>query len=1460
MTIRAILDWANQDSTDDLNKRFEALFAKGVLTGGTIVPISGQLQISLQPFTAISQDGMLVYDDNATLLDIPLDRTNIIAVHAQHQIGDAAIIEVVVIEAGDFAALIDKDYYVVFGAVTTLTPSTEVAETDIDYSLRETQDKRTRDKVRGMVNDILELPSDPNFNVYGDMYVVYSGIGSAPNIYAWDGLAWVNITGTIAVAVALDQHQHNLDTTLYGSDPAHLIGRMHLSNVQKDAALGSVGTPGLTNRYVTQTDPRIPTDSPDGGQSAALLGSDGAPSTTYKYITQAYPIAAPTILSNVAPVLTVIDMSLNGPIYVGKGAVDSANIYFSLLDFTDNRGYLNSTGLPCKINAIYKQVTPTFIKLDPSTDPLVDSYGFYIGPNIWLGIDISVDTTSRLVYGKKTLLKTADHGFPILPTANYEIICGTLLSTISNIKGRLFDESVPTDEQNINLRLDLDNISEYIGTVLETNVVAADEDFIKLATEFPVFEKNIGIDYKFTFENKSTVFPYSPSQLSYTSSTGVVHYYSSVDLTSVLAGDIFIDAEGNTFEVVSITLPSDVVIKNIGTTPPPYPDVVKGAYPESISTSVDGSIIRINVLTFKNVGPVAFTWNGTNVTYSSPVTLSTVNVGDLFRDGGGTKYLITAVNDGADTISIVNIETGIAPLSINTSAGSYLDGSTWINNNPRNLLLSEMKMSFGSEFVPVTRLVRKIDEYSVPEGQVAFGIVRYDNRFDPRIIFYGSWENYQTSTGERYIRNFDGFGKFSVSGYFTDLFLVMRRKTNSGTLTIKIDGVSSATITASNKISSAVAGIDGPKYQVVKLNPSPLDDLLPHTIVGTLPSVVSTDTFDVYGFLFVRSTSATTALLESGRAFEAARIIRRDMPDKNIPIDAITTQGRGGRLAYAVKTNTYSRVINTLNDLDSGGTPTGTCTGSTITITSSGGKLTFYNINDILMVYSTTVALFCRVTGVTISPDVITVDSTSFSGALVNILHICSTDSAVSLSSQEDQIARYILPDDFINHTSTDLALIHQSDRFVVGPDALTIISGQSILVTDANIIGSNKAVQIQQGSAGSLRLTVLATRLDLLCVNSAAATITVSVDGSPSYTFSILGMAQRRTIFSNARYQTHEVTIQVTSVGGTFSIAEMILFGPKVPEFSGFPNVVADFPLLAKYQQSKPDLVGQVVYPTTATNVFPTGAVFKEASMYLSYLNGTGTGSTWSATNDYAKAVTYGRYISSDKEGSYVEFYILNSSFELQYIMGPDHGYFNVFVDGVDIVAMVGITIVGDYTSGRVDGYNLAYARKNIGVYGLTLGLHKVTAMIPTPRAKNGTSSGYKMGFVGYYEGNNNGTMSLGINKYGVYTSVVDTRLFNPLDLTPLDPGVQIAETMTGAAKVNLNIGTTSIVVTLAEPYLDSDYIIVPTLVNTVDTYPLFQSLLLTAQSASGFTLSWNVPTPNGNYSLHYYTRTLDV
>lgn len=1332
MVLNAILEWQNTDSTREMNSRLESLFTRGIFTEGLIVPVTGSLEIDVQPFTAMSNDGMLVTNDEAERLAIPLDQTNFIVLLARHVIGGAPELEYKVLEASVFNALIDKDDHIVFGTVTTASPATEVAATDISYAQRDEQDRRGRSAFRGKLGSTSELPLDPAFRKAGDFYIISDGLGTPPEIHAWDGLAWVNITATAAIASDLAMHRANM-----------FSDEIHLTDDQADAALGSAGAPAIGNRYVTEVDPRLPTQD----ENDALVGSDGSPSSTNKYITQEYPVAAPTRLGfPVAPGGVVTVALANGPFFVGNGAIGSANRFFSFLDFTLERGYLNSAGAAVQVTGVFKDIFLT-IPLDPSVD--ADADGFFSG-DIFLGLNFAIDTSVRLLYGKRETLGSILRNFAIVATPGNEVTSSTVVNRISNIKGRDFDDPTPTEEQNINLRLDLNSISAYLGSVLETNVVAAAEDFDRLKDD-PIlgsfFVKNIGIDDVFTYLNVTL------ETLSYDPTTG-------------------------------------------------------------------------------------------KVTYGGPISLAPVRIGDRFVDGGGSEFRVVAIDDSLDTVDIVSLETGEIPPTINTSVGSANDGAIKINFNPRELLLSEMKLNYGAEVIHAREIFRNGTEFSKPDGLVSYGIKDTDGRLNPRIAFFGGWQNFTNPAGEQFITNDGNNGKIVVTGFFTDLILLMRRKNDSPSLSISIDDTPPTVLStsASGTFASSVGTSEGPKFHQLPLATGLPNDR-PNTISAGIVGA-TTETLDIFGFVFVRSNSVSDGLLESGRAFENASIIQRDTLTTSTTIPQLGSLVRGGRVLLSIDDNTHSTALKALLDIDEGSTPSGTATGASISVTAGTGKLKDYRVGDLIQVFSATVAEIRQILSITGTTIALT-SATSFAGDAIVIRHICSTDLTIPNPGEEEEVVEYDILTDFVNRTSTDFTSADIKDRFVVSQDGQTIISGEDLSITETGLAGADAAVRLE--SSGTLRITTTCTRLDLLAVNDAAATCSISIDGSPTVSYSFAGSAARRhTIFFNSRYQTHEVVI--TPSAGNLLFTKLFLFGPAKPTLVGFPNVVADIQQIARYDRSEvSDLL------TVAPNVYVNGGLFHEAQTYLSYIDGTGANPDWSVTEDFSKS-TYGRYTITENEDASIEFYFLGDSFELQYITGPDHGIFEVAVDGTALQS-VGGTIVGDYTGNEVDAYSATYGRKNIGVYGITFGLHRVTAAIQNPRAKNGASSGFLMAFTGFYVTNDSGYLSSGFDREGSYSGVVDTRNFVPLEIAPSVQ--QVAEEQTRSAKISLGSGTTSIVVTLSDPLPDINYAVVATFINTVDGSPTFQPITITSQTTSGFTASWNSPLPTANYSLSYFVTT---
>lgn len=1328
--ITTVFSWENADDTLSLNNRFKVFLGKGILAGGAINPVSGQLQITLSPYTAISFDGLMVTENVSPTLSIPLDQTSVISVFAQYNLGAPPTTYYAVTEISAFLASPNVNYHIVFGTITVSTPATQITVANINLSRRNTTDTVGRSPFRGHIQNLGQLPQDNpvGTNFPGDFFVINQGNGDAPFIYGWDGAAWQNITNSVQVAADLLTHRQNL-----------FPNEIHLTNNQADAALGSYGSPSAANPYITSTDPRVPTL----GQAQALVGSDGSPSSSNLYVTQAYPVAEPTTISYPLPPGGSISISSgNGPFYVGKNGVGTSNSFFALLDYNYERGYVNSIYVAPIITGVFKDPILT-VPLDPSVD--ADSIGFYPN-NLYLQVSVAVDTSFRLMYGKKSTLKTLSKAFSVENTPGDEYVPSQVLEKLINIKGRPFDSLVPAREQNINIRSALDYVTSYLGSVFETNITAGNEDFVRLQSE-PVI------------------------------------------------GSFF--------------------VKNVGINP---------------------------IYTFQNTGLINFTYDSTlgRVQYSLPVSLVNVVAGNTFLDGIGNRFQVVAVNPVPNSIHIVSITTGLIPSSINTSVGTPANGSIEKSNNPRDLLLSEMKYCQMIDRFPVRKIYPKNDEYSVPGGQVAHGILRDDGRFEPRVVFYGAFENYTTAFNETYVRC-AGVGSIMLTGFVDKFAFLIRRKSNGPSLSVSINGETptsvSTSIVAGASVSDVVGDAAGPRYERVViatgLNPS-----VPTTVNASIASPTS-DSLDVYGIEFIRSNSPSQGLLESGVAFQTTSLIQRNSLDTAIPITSSLPVGRGSRTLIAVENDNFLLGNVELNDLDGTSPPSGFSTGLSITGVAS-TKLNLYRAGDIIYLVpalgSRVIRKITSIVGTTVNLD----SNSGFVGS-TSIYHIGSLDNTIP-GSEELEMVRYQLPGDFINYTDTDFRVPASSGRYVLGSDGMTLIAGDDIQVVKTGFSGAHQAVKIN--NSGYLVINTLCTRLDVVTNNTSAGILDVSIDGSPTYSYSISGNGStRRTIFFNSRYQSHEVTL--TANTGDILLSEIILFGPYQPTFTGFPNVVADIPTLAGYLNSSPNY-------TLAPWTFPFGALFFDAFHNLTYLDGFGANANWLITDDFSKSI-YGRYIYAVNDAASVRFQFLGSAFELQYILGPDHGIFTVSIDGADLSTYS--NIVGTYTGNQVDAYNGTYTRANIGAYGLSYGWHEVTAAIKNPRTKNSLSTDYKMAFIGYWVGNltnSSATLSWGLSQEGFFTSSVDTRKFIPTEASGV-PQETAPSSPARSQRVSVGVGTTSATITFAVPMLDANYSVSVSWMNAVDSNPLFQPIVIQSLSATGFSLSWNSPLDTGNYQLNY-------
>jgi len=152
----------------------------------------------------------------------------------------------------------------------------------------------------------------------GDIYVVLNGDVGTMELWGFDGIRFRNLTSS-STASLLDFHRRNL-----------LENEKHLTENEKAALEGTVGTPSAINKYVTEQDTSVLTSN----LAAALQGADNVPPDgTNRFLTEAryrgerseitvpiYTVTGTT--TSGSPLITVVVPMTNvtiGQLVVGSG-------------------------------------------------------------------------------------------------------------------------------------------------------------------------------------------------------------------------------------------------------------------------------------------------------------------------------------------------------------------------------------------------------------------------------------------------------------------------------------------------------------------------------------------------------------------------------------------------------------------------------------------------------------------------------------------------------------------------------------------------------------------------------------------------------------------------------------------------------------------------------------------------------------------------------------------------------------------------------------------------------------------------------------------------------------------------------------------------------------------------------------------------------------------------------------
>lgn len=569
------LKYRNLDLSRDINERFVGLIRPGIMDGGDITVVPGQLRINVSPWKVFNRSGMVVRESSLiATLDVNVGQTNVVALKCVYVANGAPIADLEVIELGVFSGLPNQSDYIIFGYVVVPLAATEVLVEYIQLENRATIDKIDRKAFRGVLNSVTLLPE--RNNLPGDYYIVFNSVSDIVEMYGWTGNIWKNMTDIIALQVALTQHRQNL-----------FANEKHLSDAEKYAVQGTSGTPSDTNRFVTDADTRIPTQN----ENNALVGSHGAPSSTNKYVTQALVFAQPSFINGPAGSGSLAIPLAQGPVFLGRGGAGTHIQYFKLFNQTLAREYVQTDTSFVDIAGVYKDAGLTQLITDPSSESLsvVDSDGFYIGGTLYVKYSATPDTNYKLIYNKKSTLGT--YKLDMLNDLPPQVaqINRDLLRKFEEVTGRKYDDPTLSRETNKALAEELGDVKQYINANSATDFVVTQFDKMNGIPGYEGrFIPNIGMmNYK--YENTSLI------GFSYNSTTGVVTYSGSPDLSTVLANHVFIDGSLNEFVVTAVGLTTVTIRRRDATIPVGINTTVTDSRHGSVK--VDNNPRKVNLAT-----------------------------------------------------------------------------------------------------------------------------------------------------------------------------------------------------------------------------------------------------------------------------------------------------------------------------------------------------------------------------------------------------------------------------------------------------------------------------------------------------------------------------------------------------------------------------------------------------------------------------------------------------------------------------------------------------------------------------------------------------------------------------------------------------------------------------------------------------------------------------------------------
>jgi hypothetical protein len=1295
--LQTFLQFRNADSTQNINSMLSGFLKRGIISGGLITPVSGQLQVQVSPFKLIGYDGMVVLEtSNTVTLNVVAGQTNVVVFNSQYVSNSNPIAQWEVLELSVYQGRSDINYLTVFGYVTLLSTDTQVSPSEISYQYRDELDPLQRLIVRGTVTSIAGLPTQNNRP--GDTYIITSGLGDTPALYTWNGANFLNLTDTLTLASLLSAHRNNL-----------FSNEIHLTDEQALAVKGTHGIPGVEpiivtanvatsvftlanplsdnnlvngstvilsttgilpagviagtvyyaipltsttfylatsaanaaaniaitlggvqagvhtaqfvgNQFVTSTDTRMASFS----EAAAFVGlpSTPVPSGTNPYVTGAYSLAAPGQKGVVGSGPFVLTLS-DGPVFVGTGGAGTAQQYFKIYLSNLQREYVDpNTGIPAIVINVFKDSGLTQ-PLVPSAEPtVIASKGFYSASPLYITATSVLAQSGILRYGQQQTLQNINPGAFLFPSPMEAQTTQEVLEKFYQVTGRQFDAVVPFNEQNINLRSDLNKLQQYIATTLAGNLVISNQQF-DLMREYLLYADQYVANlndtqlvpggYQFTVVNDTgdySGFGITPDL----AKTAVVVYSPTIPagLSSVYPGCIFVDSNGNQFRVLNNALTDRILI------------YTGGRAVGSLQTDAAAAV-----------------YNGAN-----PRQL------ELSYD-----FRTQLAREVIPVQGVQSIANGFEELPPGGNANG--PGGTITMIGP-NILYNNGSISGTVAGRPIYEILPNVS----------------NARPEERVILIGGWIN-SDQYDSRYAIGDLSQGALGIeyTGKIQELTLMTSISDLSDyNIRVFVDGKYTTTYDPQNLLlSEAISSVRYPTGE------APIQKLrLPLALGGNFHTVrleVTTESgvtgatglFPLSGIeIYYGSNVLQTGPvlnIEEGSAFINMQFSAQNAAFQNVdPLYSHSGPGSSGigQLGGKVVQFLDNSTLNMNQAIQQGPGyqfPT-TISGNQITLPASGASV---YTGDVLRVSTRDTSggqdnnsdVTLRVLqSVPVAGTTATLEQSFPSGTTLYQVEYCyriPTSTDVNGSPQvgapntdtDMEYARFLVSD-WNGGNSGDISQSInglEDTRVTVLDDAVTALAMKSCSLVNTNIAGYINGLSMTS-STSQLAHQFWGTRLDVVfCGTQGPATVTIDIDGGTnyggySYNLTISGTGvERHACFMAGQPQVHSVVIRNPTATGKVVIGQWIMHDLARPQITGLPLVEYTIEKSLNAYHENSQSIGWTY--TSANSPFatsPSGVVVKDITKIAMLQEGSSAGSGWSLVEDLNINPRFGYYLTTTK------------------------------------------------------------------------------------------------------------------------------------------------------------------------------------------------------------------------------------